>query len=310
MIRSAVAAFLYLVVAISGAFAQTCSVPNNLANGNNADATQVMANFNALLSCINGQSAPRGYLSGLTLSTAGSSSSFGIAPGVATSDDAATSMNLVGAYGKTTGSWSVGSGNGALDTGAIATTPAWYHVFLIERTDTGVVDVLISVSPASPTMPTNYNKKRRIGSMKVNSSAQWIKFIQDGDQFTWDVPMNDVTTTNPGTTAVLRTLSIPPGIRVLVQGSFFFSATNASVDYPGGVLITDPSATDTAPGGASNLYSFYGFSTSTSSQVLAMPFSAASNTSQQVRTRFEHSTANLVVVIDTFGWVDRRGRDS
>lgn len=31
-----------------------CTVPNTLTNGNTADATQVMANFNALLSCING----------------------------------------------------------------------------------------------------------------------------------------------------------------------------------------------------------------------------------------------------------------
>src|SRR6185312_10883708 len=30
-----------------------CTVPNALTNGTTADATQVMANFNALLSCIN-----------------------------------------------------------------------------------------------------------------------------------------------------------------------------------------------------------------------------------------------------------------
>ena len=55
-----------------------------------------------------------GVLYGLTLSAAGSSASFGIAAG------AASGMVLGSAYTKTTSSWAVGSGNGALDTGAIA----------------------------------------------------------------------------------------------------------------------------------------------------------------------------------------------
>jgi hypothetical protein len=82
-----VVAFLVFVVINECAFAQSCSIPNTLTNGTNADATQVMANFNALLNCVNNQSAPRGYLSGLTLSTAGSSPNFGIAAGIATSND-------------------------------------------------------------------------------------------------------------------------------------------------------------------------------------------------------------------------------
>ena len=94
MIRNIVAAFLFSFVLGSSALAQSCSVPNTLTNGTNADANQVMANLNAILACVNNQAAPRGYLSGLTLSTAGSSASFGIAAGVATSDDVTTSMKL------------------------------------------------------------------------------------------------------------------------------------------------------------------------------------------------------------------------
>jgi hypothetical protein len=52
MIRHLLAAFSFLLVLGHGASAQTCSVPNTLANGTNADATQVMANFNALQSCV------------------------------------------------------------------------------------------------------------------------------------------------------------------------------------------------------------------------------------------------------------------
>src|SRR6218665_2330902 len=51
------------------------------------------------------------YLSGLTLSTAGSSSTFGIAPGVATDSTNVDILTLGSSYTKTTGAWAVGSGN-------------------------------------------------------------------------------------------------------------------------------------------------------------------------------------------------------
>jgi hypothetical protein len=54
MIRVILAAFLYLFVAVSGASALNCAAyPNTLTNGTNADATQVMANFNSILNCAN-----------------------------------------------------------------------------------------------------------------------------------------------------------------------------------------------------------------------------------------------------------------
>jgi hypothetical protein len=201
MIRSILAALLFSLALGSSALAQSCTVPNTLTNGTNADATQVMGNFAAILTCLNNQTAQaasRSYLAGLTLSTAGGSASFGVAAGNATSDDATTPMNLAASITKTTGPWAAGSGSGSLDTLSIANN-TWYHVFLIERTDTGVVDVLISLNPTSPALPTSYTKKRRIGSMKTNSSGQWIKFTQVGDEFLWDVPVQDASNATPGT---------------------------------------------------------------------------------------------------------------
>ncbi|MDR3468686.1 MAG: hypothetical protein P4M07_22375 [Xanthobacteraceae bacterium] len=53
MIRRALAALLFSVILASGASAQSgCTLPYNLTNGTNASATQVMANFNALQSCV------------------------------------------------------------------------------------------------------------------------------------------------------------------------------------------------------------------------------------------------------------------
>jgi hypothetical protein len=101
-----------------------------------------MANLSTILS--NSQVVHlRGYLSGLVLSTAGASTTFSVATGVAVDDVQKDFMNLSTAISKTTSAWAVGSGNGGIDTGAVAIN-TWYHVYLIKRPDTGVVDVLFS----------------------------------------------------------------------------------------------------------------------------------------------------------------------
>ena len=44
----------------------------------------------------------------------------------------------------------------------------------------------------------------------TDGSAQWVAFIQDGDLFQWKTPVaSDISATNPGTSAVLRTLKVP-----------------------------------------------------------------------------------------------------
>jgi hypothetical protein len=63
------------------------------------------------------------------------------------------------------------------------------------RLDTNVVDVLISTSATAPVLPTNYTKKRRIGSIKTDASAHILGFSQLGDQFLWTT---QPTTWDPG----------------------------------------------------------------------------------------------------------------
>lgn len=305
MIRSVLAGFLFLLVVADNASAQSCTVPNTLTNGTNADATQVMANFNALLTCLNNQpptGVPRSYLAGLTLSTPGGSAGFGIALGVATSDDATTSMNLTASSTKTTSAWAVGSGNGSLDTGSIANN-TWYHVFLIERTDTAVVDVLISQSPTSPTLPTSYTKKRRIGSMKTNGSAQWTSFTQNGDEFLWSLPVADLSGFALTTTAVSKPLSVPPGVIVnaLVEADFTNSAGAGSVClvYPPAIGVQVASV----PSGNWTHLNLV------ANQFVGATLNIRTDTSQQI-SAVGSSAANNQLYFITLGWIDRRGRDS
>ncbi|MGM5033520.1 hypothetical protein [Tardiphaga sp. 803_E3_N1_3] len=97
-----------------------------------------------------------GALFGLTLSTAGASSSFGIAAGRCSDSTAIETMVLASAYTKTTGAWAVGSGNGALDVGTIEASKG-YHGYLIKRIDTGVVDAAVSLAPDTASSVTISN---------------------------------------------------------------------------------------------------------------------------------------------------------
>lgn len=241
---------------------------------------------------------PRSWLAGLTLSTAGSSATFSVAAGQAADSTNAQLMDLTSALSKTTSAWAVGTGNGALDTGAIANS-TWYHVYLIKRVDTGVVDVLISTSASAPTMPTNYTLKRRIGSMKTNGSAQWTLFIQVGDLFTWDVAVVDYSATTPANTnQATLTLTVPTGVKVEAWFTFrqdYVSGGNAAS------LISSFDITDSSAGTTSTTV------TGVAATVADATLWIITNTSANVRCRSNATT--ITYDIYTRGWLDRRGKD-
>lgn len=68
--------------------------------------------------------------------------------------------------------WVVGTNQGGLDTGAVANGD--YYIWLIKRPDTGVVDVLYSLSSTAPTMPASYTLKRLIGWFRRTVGAGGI----------------------------------------------------------------------------------------------------------------------------------------
>lgn len=65
--------------------------------------------------------------------------------------------------------WVVGTNQGGLDTGVVAASGT-YYLWLIQRSDTGIVDVLFSLSAISPTMPANYDRKRLFGRVTRTAS--------------------------------------------------------------------------------------------------------------------------------------------
>lgn len=159
---------------------------------------------------------PAGHLFGLTLSNnvSDATNDIDIAAGEAASRDGARYIELAAALTKRLdAAWAVGTNQGGLDTGAIAN--ATYHVWLIMRSDTLVVDALFSLSATAPTMPTNYDYKRRIGTI-IRTSAAIKAFTQVGDRFYWTTGVLDVSAST-ASSRTLYALTAPPSTRAMIR---------------------------------------------------------------------------------------------
>ena len=109
---------------------------------------------------------PQNYITGLTLSNNATDATNDIDIAIGSARDSTNAADIVLASAlvkRLDAAWAVGTNQGGLDTGSIAN--GTYHVWLIQRSDTGVEDVLFSTSATAPTMPANYDYKRRIGSI-------------------------------------------------------------------------------------------------------------------------------------------------
>lgn len=181
----------------------------------------------------------RGSISGLVVSNNASDANndLDISPGAAR--DSTSTYDLILASGITKrldAAWAVGTGNGGLDTGSKAATTG-YHVYLIRRTSDGVIDVLLSTSATSPTLPSGWVAKRRIGSVMTNGSSNIRAFKQAGGWFSY----RDGAAAEAGpialATPVLQTISVPSGIKYEVS---MLAITAHASSTPGWVVVSDP----------------------------------------------------------------------
>ncbi len=192
-------------------------------NMNGFKLTNVLAGTNALDAVNKTQldaqattqaSANRGYIYGLTLSNnaVDATNDIDIAAGAAAQDTASPAVMVLAASitKRLDAAWTVGSGNGGLDTGSIGDNT--YHVWLIQRSDTGVVDALFSLSATAPTMPANYDRKRLIMSV-IRSSGALLGFKQIGGRVLLSVPFI-IRTSTVGATNIQVACVVPTGRRV------------------------------------------------------------------------------------------------
>jgi hypothetical protein len=248
--------------------------------------------------------APMGYFYGFAPSTAGSSATMTISAGEAKDSGNAAVITLASSIAKTTSAWAVGTGNGGLDTGAIANNTT-YHFYAIRRPDTGVTDVIFSLSASAPTLPANYTQYRYLFPWRTNGSAQWVlmTYSANDDAFLLDTAVLDVSATNPGTSSVTATLaSLPTGVKVTALINTKASDTSGAIIlYARSLDQSDqaPSAT-VAPIATSISQSA---STSGSSSFNAI----RTNTSAQIGYRIQSSAGTTTVLIATLGFIYKMG---
>lgn len=251
---------------------------------------------------------PPGYLYALTLTNdAGDlTNDIAVAAGKCRSGDDVENMVLAASITKRLdAAWVVGTNQGGLDTGAIANTT--YHVFLIKRTDTGVVDVLFSAS-LTPTMPTNYDYSRRIGSI-IRAGATILAFSQVGDTFLLATTLVTVDAVDPGAVAVTRALNVPADIIVdalITVGVHQVGATSVGA-YVSSLNQVDQAVQAPGTAALTGFVTVTGGAPATSAWNFA-PLTVRTNASSQVRTRCSATGTSDRLGIITRGWLDTRGR--
>ncbi len=235
-------------------------------------------------------SRPLGHISGLAMSN-GTDADHDLNIAVGSCRDATNSedMVLASAFVKQgDATWALGSAAGGFATGETIPVTGTVHVWLIKRSDTGVVDILMNndaTTALAPTLPTGYDYKRLIGSWRTASShfinGDWWG-VANERKFTFDTPILDVSTANPGTNAVTAALSAPGGIVTRVR-----LAVN---DYASNSYLSSLASTDAAPA-------------VTTSPLLQNGYQErgpiVTNTSSQIRYR---CTVNAAIYIETRGY--------
>lgn len=198
--------------------------------------------------------------------------------------------------------WAVGTNAGMRASGA-AIADTTYHIFLIRRPDTGVVDIAADTSATGANIAANtnaaYTQKRRIASI-IRVGGAIKKYLQFGDYFWLESPTREITATNPGVAAVTRTLVWPLGISVI--GMMLGGGNSTTAAWFG--LITSLEQADIAP--SNSIYNISAPNTAVGNDVKFVL--AKSNTSAQVRSRIDVTGASNTLIIINLGWIDYRER--
>ncbi|MBX5001893.1 hypothetical protein HJB72_28635 [Rhizobium lentis] len=138
------------------------------------------------------------------------------------------------------GTWAAGSGNGGLDTGAVAANGT-YFLYALRKVSDGSFDAVFSTSATiagvNVTLLAGYAIVKCIGVVLTNASSNIRAFVMyPKDEYTWVTPVKDSSPAAISTTSALLALTVPNGIKVRAKIRFQYttSATTAAA------LISDP----------------------------------------------------------------------
>lgn len=244
---------------------------------------------------------PRGHLSALTLANnaTDATNDIDVAAGKARADSDAADLVLASGLTKALdAAWVAGTGGGR-DTGAIA--DGTWHVWLIGRTDGTARDVLFSLSATTPTMPSGYSHKRRIGSV-LRAAGVIRPFVQTGDRMRIKTAVSELNISAARAYASLTLAGVPVGVRIYPL--LFVSGQQGSSGGSTEIIAGDSDAAAEAEGFkiisvASAFERAYFF---------GAPVLCGLSANINFAVNVNAGTLNGAQV-NTQGWLDRRGQD-
>lgn len=252
---------------------------------------------------------PAGYINGLiTSNDTDTNHDINITAGKARSSDDTDDIILgTEITKKIDANWSAGDDAGGFPSSLTLSADTWYHIFVIAKAD-GTTDAGFDTSLSATNLlsdASGYTKYRRIGSVLTDASSNILGFTQNGDYFELDFYVQDISTTNPGTSAITETITTPIGIstRAIITFGIIAGVINSEV-YS---WIKSLDQTDAAAS-ASNfdlLFTDVGGDNGSGSIVKEVK----TNTSSQVQYRLSLSASSTNVYMITHGWVDLRGKE-
>lgn len=245
--------------------------------------------------------ASKSLIHGLTYANNGTDATndIDIATGGAMSDDGTYFMTLGSAITKRIdAAWAVGTGNGGLMSAAALTNQV-YGIWLIARSDTGVVDVGFDASLTAPTMPTDYDKKRLIGWIqRVGGALRTVTVVEldgGGIRMQHTTPTLEVDSTALTTSRLLSALpSAPLGIKAKVSIRISLGDAGGAV-----VIVQSPDEADAAPSGSAAP----GYTANIAAGVgIGATVDVLTNTSGQIAARASAAVDNYRVVPFAYEW--------
>jgi hypothetical protein len=256
---------------------------------------------------------PRGYIDGCILSnnSGDATNDIDIAAGVCRDSTDTVNITIAASTKQLDANWAAGTTGGMRNSAAgIANTT--YHIYAVSKADgtsgiyahTSLTVATVITALQAETGGADYLYARRIGSI-IRSGATILGFVQFGDKFLFKSPVLSVNGVSQTTTAALRALEVPVGLKVKADINAYGVAASASAAR---FYVSCPDVTDeAASASAAPLASAQISATSVSGVGIGIRTEEYVNTSAQLRFV---STATITLSVATLGWTDPRGKDA
>jgi hypothetical protein len=188
--------------------------------------------------------------------------------------------------------WAGGTNAGGLDTGTVA-ADTFYYLFAIYNPTTQTSDALFSASKTSPTLPSGYTKKKYVGCVLTDGSANIFAFRQVGNRFYYALQFFDIPSGTAPTTPTNKTLTAPPNTLAITTTHYRHGA--GAIYF---LLVPTFFADKTA---SSSNYTFYLTTPGGAEQANAWSWDILVDSNSQVSI---DQTGNGIIDLRTFGFID------